>query len=122
MEGLRDHQKQTIEKGYMDPLVDDPAEQALRVLLGKDTNTLTEGLRGAWTRFLIASLHRRPGSVAEIGDTFKSVLRQNLLADTSYDIEKQEGDPPTRSEWMEKHYPHLIDDAAEEMSVSATDD
>jgi hypothetical protein len=121
MEGLPDDQKQTIEKDYMAPLVDDPAARALRVLLGTDTSALTEALRGAWTRFLIASLHRRPGSVAEIGDTFKGVLRKNLLADTSYEAEKQEGDPPTRFEWMEKHHPHLIDDAAKEMVVRATE-
>ena len=121
MEGLPDDQKQTIEKDYMAPLVDDPAARALRVLLGTDTSALTEALRGAWTRFLIASLHRRPRSVAEIGDTFKGVLRQNLLADTSYEAEKQEGDPPTRFEWMEKHHPHLIDDAAKEMVVKATE-
>lgn len=121
MEGLPDSQKQTIEKDYMAPLVDDPAARALRVLLGTDTSALTEALRGAWTRFVIASLHRRPGSVAEIGDTFKGVLRQNLLADPSYEVEKQEGDPPTRFEWLEKHHPHLIDDAAKEMVVRATE-
>jgi hypothetical protein len=121
MDRLPEDQKQTIEKDYMAPLVDDRAAQALRVLLGTDTSALTEALRGAWTRFLIASLHRRPGSVAEIGDTFKSVLRQNLLADASYKAEKQEGDPPTRFEWMEKYHPHLIDDAAKEMVVRATE-
>jgi hypothetical protein len=121
MEGLPDDQKQTIEKDYMAPLVDDPAARAIRVLVGKDTSALTEALRGAWTRFLTASLHRRPGSVAEIGDTFKGVLRQNLLADSSYEAEKQEGDPPTRFEWVEKHHPHLIDDAAKEMVVRATE-
>ncbi len=59
--------------------------------------------------------------MAEIGDTFKSTLRQNLLADSSYETDRQEGDPPTRFEWLEKHHPHLIDDAAKEMVVRATE-
>ncbi|MGH9806499.1 MAG: DUF4238 domain-containing protein, partial [Terriglobia bacterium] len=121
MEGLPDDQKQTIEKDYMAAKVDDPAAKALRVLLGTNTNALTEEMRRAWTRFLLVSLHRRPAAVAEIGDTFRAVLRQNLLADTSYESDKQEGDPSTRFEWMEKHHPHLIDDAAKEMVVRATE-
>jgi hypothetical protein len=70
-------------KDYMAAKVDDPAAKALPVLLGTDTSALTEALRGAWTRFMIASLHRRPAAVAEIGETFKSTLRQNL-DDRSY--------------------------------------
>ena len=120
MEGLPDDQKQTIEKDYMAAKVDDPAAKALRVLLGTDTSALTEALRGAWTRFMIASLHRRPAAVTEIGDTFKSTLRQNL-DDPSYLTVMEEGDPPTAFEWVQKHHPHLIDDAAKEMVVRATE-
>jgi hypothetical protein len=120
MEGLPDDQKQTIEKDYMAAKVDDPAAKALRVLLGTDTSALTEALRGAWTRFMMASLHRRPGSVAEIGDAFKSTFRQNL-DDPSYLSVREEGDPPTAFEWVQKHHPHLIDDAAKEMVVRATE-
>ena len=121
MEGLPDDQKQRIEKDYMAAKVDDPAAKALRVLLGTDTSALTEALRAAWTRFMIASLYRRPAAVAEIGDTFKSTLRENLLANSTYESDKQEGDPPTRFEWLEKHHPHLIDDGAKEMVVRATE-
>jgi hypothetical protein len=121
MEGLPDDQKQMIEKDYMAPKVDNPAAKALRVLLGTDTNALTEALRGAWTRFMIASLLRRPAAVAEIGEAFKSTLRQNLLADSSYESYKQEGDPPTRFEWMQKYHPHVINDAAKEMVVRAVE-
>jgi hypothetical protein len=122
MKGLPDDQKQTIEKDYMAAKVDDPAAQAVRVLVGTNTSALTEPLRAAWTRFMLASLHRRPAGVAEIGDTFKSTLRHNLLlADSSYETDRQAGDPPTRFEWLEKHHPHLIDDAAKEMVVRATE-
>lgn len=122
LEGLPEGRKQTIEKDYMAPLVDDPAAQALRVLLDRDTSALTEALRIAWARFLITCLYRRPGSVAKIGDTFKGVFQQDLIADTLYEAEKQEGDPPTRFDWIEKHHPYLIDDAAKEMVVRAIED
>ena len=120
MEGLPDEQKQTIEKDYMAAKVDNPAARALRVLLGTDTSALTEPLRAAWTRFMMASLHRRPAAVAEIGETFKSTLRQNL-DDPSYLTVMEEGDPPTAFEWVQKHRPHLIDGAAKEMVVRATE-
>jgi hypothetical protein len=120
MEGLPDDQKQRIEKDYMAAKVDDPAARALRVLLGTDTSALTGPLREAWTRFMIASLHRRPAAVAEIGDTFKSTLRQNL-DDPAYQSVREDGDPPTAFEWLEKHHPHYIDDAAKEMVVRATE-
>lgn len=119
MKGLPNDQKQTIEKDYMAPKVDDPAAKALRVLLGADASALTGELRGAWTRFMIASLLRRPTAVAEIGESFKRALRQNWFADSSYGSNEQEGDPPTRFEWMQKLHPHLIDDAAKEMVVRA---
>lgn len=117
MEGRPDGQKQTIEKDYMAPKVDAPAAKALQVLLGADTSALTEELREAWTRFMIASLLRRPAGVAEIGETFKNALRRKLLADSSYELDKQEGDPPTRFEWMQKHHPHWIEDTAKQMMV-----
>ena len=121
MNGVPEHQKQTIEKDYMAAKVDDPAARALRVLLGTNTSALTEELRAAWTRFMLAALHRWPAAVAEIGDTFRGVLRQNLIADTSYETTREEDDPATAYEWLEKHHPHLIDDAAKEMVVRATE-
>jgi Protein of unknown function (DUF4238) len=121
MNGVPDDQKQTIEKDYMAAKVDDRAARALLVLLGANTSALTEELRAAWTRFMLAALYRRPAAVAEIGDTFKDVLRQNLLADTSYETTRQEGDPATAYEWLEKNHPHLIYDAAKEMLVWATE-
>lgn len=99
--------------------MDDPAAKSLRVLLCTDTSALTETLREALTRFMMASLLRRPAGVAEMGEAFKSMLRQNLFADPSYESDKQKGDPPTRFEWIQKHHPYLIDDAAKVMVVRA---
>ena len=119
MEGLPDGQRQTIEKNYMAAKVDDPAAKALRVLLSTDTSGLTETLREAWTRFIVASLYRRPAAVAEIGETFKSTIRQNLLANSLCGSDMQEDDPLSLFEWMQEHHPHVIGDAAKEMVVRA---
>jgi hypothetical protein len=122
MEGQPDGKKQSIETDYMAPIVDDPAAQALRVLLGKDMGALTEQLRNAWTRFVIASLVRLPRSVDEIADAFKGVLRQNLLEDiASYEMIKEKDDPATPFEWLEKHHPNYIDDAAKQMVVRSVE-
>jgi len=93
MEGLPDDRKQIIEKDFMTSKVDTPAAKALRVLLDTGTSALTAEQRGDWTRFMIASLHRRPAAVAEIGETFKSTLRNNLLADSQYESDQQEPFP-----------------------------
>jgi hypothetical protein len=119
MEGLPDDQKQTIEKDYLAPKMDDLAAKALRVLLGTNTSALTEALQEAWTRFMFASPLRRPAGVAEIGEAFKSTLRHNLFADSYDESDKQVGDPQTRFEWMQKHHPHLTDNAAKVMVVRA---
>ena len=108
MEGLPDDRKQIIEKDYMTAKVDTPAAKALRVLLDAGTSALTAEQRGDWTRFMIASLHRRPAAVAEIGETFKSTLQKNLLADSQYDSDDKQEPPP-----------YLIDDAAKVMVVRA---
>jgi hypothetical protein len=121
-EGQPAGKKQTIETDYMAPIVDEPAAEALRVLLGGNPSALTEKLRNAWTRFMCASLVRLPRSVNEIGDVFKDVLRQNLLDDiAAYDAMKEEGDPATPFEWLEKHHPHYLDDAAKQMVVRAVE-
>lgn len=79
---------QTVWQPQSDAL-DTPAAKALRVLLDTGTSALTAEQRGDWTRFMSASLHRRPAVVAEIGEIFKSTLRKNLLADSQYESDKQ---------------------------------
>ena len=104
MGGLPDNRKQIIEKDYMTGKVDTPAAKALQVLLDSGASALTPAQRGDWTRFMIASLYRRPAAVAEIGNTFKSAL------DPQYEPDKQEP------------FPYLIDDAAKVMVVRVIED
>jgi hypothetical protein len=118
LEGQPDDKKQSIEKDYMAPIVDDPAAHALRILLGGDKDALTEKMRAAWTRFVIASLLRRPQAVSEIANGFKEVLQHNLLDDAvGYESMKEADDPATALEWLEKNRPHYVNDAAKRMVV-----
>lgn len=103
MEGLPDDRKQILEKNYMSSKVDDPAAKALKVLLENGAIALTPEQRGDWTRFIMASLHRRPAGIAEIVETFKSSLPQDIIADSQKEPAKQELPP------------YLVDDAAKEM-------
>jgi uncharacterized protein DUF4238 len=121
LEGQPDDKKQSIEKDYMAPIVDDRAAQALRALLGGDRDALTEKMREAWTRFIMASLLRRPQSVSEIADGFKAVLRHNLLDSADYESMREADDPSTAFEWLEKNHPHYINDAAKQMVVRAVE-
>ncbi|RON71487.1 DUF4238 domain-containing protein [Pseudomonas fluorescens] len=105
MEGLPDGRKQIIEKDYMASKVDDPAAKVLKVLLDSGTSALTVQQRGDWTRFIVASLYRRPAAVAEIGETFKSALPKDVVSDSPNESDQQE--LPA----------YLVNDAAKEMVV-----
>lgn len=122
LEGQRDDKKQSIEKDYMAPIVDDPAARALRILIGGDREALTEKMRTAWTRFVMASVLRPPQAMSEIADRFKDVLQHNLLDDAvAYESMKEANDPPTAFEWLERNHPHYVKDAAKQMVVRAVE-
>ena len=62
----------------MSSIVDNHAANALRILIANNPTGITEEVRNHWTRFLIASLVRRPQSVQEAMDGFRQVLKGNL--------------------------------------------
>jgi Protein of unknown function (DUF4238) len=120
LEGAPEDRKQEIEKKYMAEIVDNRGALALKVLIARNQAKLTEKLRNDWTRFLIASLYRRPQAVNNVIDTFGDVLRKNLSEDLErYESLKEKGDPPTPFEWIEKHDPHFRSDAGKRVMVSS---
>jgi hypothetical protein len=119
LEGQPDDKKQYLEKNYMGPIVDDRAADAFRILIAGDKGALTGEMRSHWTRFLLASLLRRPLAVDQVVNTFKDLLSQNLAADAaSYRAMKLENDPPTAYEWLEKNFPHLIADRGKQVVIA----
>jgi len=122
LEGQPEDKKQDIEKNYMGPIVDDRAAQALGILVAGDKAALTGEMRSHWTRFLLASLLRRPLAIDQMVSTFKDILRQNLAADAaSYEAMKTDDDPPTAYEWLEKNFPHHIDDRGKQMVIAGVE-
>jgi hypothetical protein len=120
LEGAPEDRKQEIEQKYMAEIVDNRGALALKVLIARNPAELTEKLRNDWTRFLIASLFRRPQAVNDVIDTFSNVLRKNLSEDAGkYESLKDKGDPPTPFEWIEKHDPHFTSDTAKRVMVSS---
>ena len=119
LEGQPEGKKQDIEKNYMGPIVDDRAAQVLRILVSGDKAALTGEMRSHWTRFLMASLLRRPLALDQMVSTFKDILRQNFAADAaSYEAMKTDDDPPTAYEWLEKNLPHHILDRGKKVVIA----
>jgi Protein of unknown function (DUF4238) len=102
LSGYPEDQREVIEERFFGPVVDDPASRALKVLIERDQAKLTEELRVAWTRFMMASRVRSPDMVDEIQRVARKHLEDNLLRDPhEYDALRRDGDPPTLLEWAE---------------------
>ena len=111
LEGVPEAEKQVIEKHYMSKMVDNPAAHALQILINRDKAGLTGSVRSDWTRFLIASLYRRPEAVNKVIEVFKSVMQKNLNANPDSYKNLKEDDPPTPFEWIQKNQPHFVSNA-----------
>jgi len=81
LEGAPDDEKQDIEKKYMAPFVDNRGAVALKILIDRDGDKLTDDVRSDWTRFLLASEYRSPKQIARMAEIFAERLRENLNAD-----------------------------------------
>jgi hypothetical protein len=112
LEGYPPDKRNAIEKQFMSPLVDQPASEALQVLLAQDNSKLTHELRLGWTRFLMSLRLRNPHMVAEVTQKAKNILRQSLVAEPKeYEAVKHKTDPATFVEWVEKNTPAVIENA-----------
>ena len=110
LEGYAADQRNTIEKNFMAPVVDDPAAQALHVLIEHDNSKLTPELRQAWTRFVMSLHVRHPAGVEQITQQAAHSLRQSLLANPEeYDAVRGADDPPTLLEWVDQNVPVVLD-------------
>jgi hypothetical protein len=117
LEGAPEDQKQVIEKEYMAPAVDNRAAVALKILIDQDGGGLTDEVRIDWTRFLMASLLRRPRAINEEIEIFTNVLKNNLSDMVAYESVKKEGDPPTPFEWIQKYHSNLAGDTAKKAII-----
>jgi len=109
LEDYPPEQRQVIEKQFMGPIVDDPASKALKILIERDRQKMTEEMRVAWTRFLMSMRLRDPHTLSEVTALARQIVKTNLSKpDQEYLQAKSDSDPPTLYEWVEKHAPHVI--------------
>jgi hypothetical protein len=87
LEGQPDDKKQSIEKDYMAPIVDDPAAHALRILTGGDKDALNEKMRQAWTAIVDARMRKRAVPEAQRGLAPMTIgLGPNFVAGETVDL------------------------------------
>lgn len=119
LEGAPEDQKQVIEKDYLAPAVDNRAAVALKTLINQEGGELTDEVRSDWTRFLMASLLRRPQAINDEVAIYTNVLEQKLTDMAAYESLKKEGDPPTPFEWIQKYHPNIASDTAKRAVIAS---
>jgi hypothetical protein len=119
LDGESDEKKQTIEKDYMSPIVDNRAAIALKMLIAQQEID-SEEIRSHWTRFLMASLVRQPQAIKQTLSDFTETLRKNLAdATEEYQAWKTDADPATPFEWLEVNKKHVVKDTPKRVMVAS---
>jgi Protein of unknown function (DUF4238) len=111
LDGVPAEMRNSIERVFMGPMVDGPAADGMRVLLGEAPGPLSIDGRTAWVRFLVSLMCRTPRQFAALKSDGAATLRAELQANPE-EYEKIRGpdDPPTFLEFIQdKKLDHLID-------------
>ncbi|MBK7616738.1 MAG: DUF4238 domain-containing protein [Burkholderiales bacterium] len=98
-----------LERDFMGPVVDEPAAIAHRVMLTHGIDTLTEGQRRDWARFLVCQMMRVPKMVAHVKLRGRDILMRGdepVAADALLPGEPQ----VSLANWLLEHKPTLFDD------------
>ena len=109
LDGYSPEKKNLIEKEFMAATVDDPAAQAMTILIARDNSKLTPERRYNWTRFVLSLVVRNPEKLQEISrDAAKGLSKTLSVEPEQYASLRSEGDPPTLSEGVEQYAPAVI--------------
>jgi hypothetical protein len=101
--------EQILETDFMAKAVDDPAAKALAAFVDGDASSMTEEMRIAWTRFLMAINLRSPHSLAHVTSSAHDIVQTNLTEKPEeYLAIKSEDDPPNFYEWLQENAPHYM--------------
>lgn len=101
LEGVPADKRNSIERDFMGPVVDDPAARALRLMLREEEGDFTFDMRAAWTRFLMSLLVRLPPLLAKIEvDGAATLIAEMQRAPKDYEALRRPSDPPTLQEFM----------------------
>ncbi|EGD60689.1 hypothetical protein Y88_1770 [Novosphingobium nitrogenifigens DSM 19370] len=112
LKGAPAGQRNALERDFMGPEVDDPASQALRLLLSETPVDLPMDMRQSWVRFLMSLFVRLPVQLADIRADAARTLREEFAAKLEeYEAIRRPGDPESFLEWIETKDPgHLFED------------
>ncbi len=101
LEGAPAKKRNSIEREFMGPVVDDPAAKALRLMLREDEGEFTIERRVAWTRFLMSLLVRLPPLLSKIeADGDAALISEMERAPEEYEALRKPGDPLTPQEFL----------------------
>lgn len=101
--------EQILETEFMAKAVDEPASKALTALIDGDALSMTEEMRIAWTRFLMAMNLRSPHSLVHISSSAHDIVQTNLTANPEeYMAIKSHDDPPNFYDWLQENAPHYL--------------
>lgn len=101
LKGVAPEHRNAIERDFMGPEIDDPAAQALRVLLGEKPLDFPMALRMAWVRFLMSLLVRLPGQLRKIkADATQTLATEMARRPEDYEQIRRPTDPPTLMEFL----------------------
>jgi len=92
---------------------------ALKILIDRDGDKLTDDVRSDWTRFLLASEYRGPQKIASMAEIFAARLKENLNSDPRNYAAIKGSEAATPYEWIEKNEPHLVQDAARHAAIGS---
>jgi hypothetical protein len=112
LDGYPEDQQQVIEEKFFGPVVDEPASRALKVLIELGPLSLTDEMRVAWTRFLMAARVRGPEMIKKIQNEARRDMDEALLRDPhEYDAVRRDGGPSTLLELAEQICKPRIDNS-----------
>ncbi|MBX3502116.1 MAG: DUF4238 domain-containing protein [Alphaproteobacteria bacterium] len=104
-----DTERHIIEESLFSP-IDNAAAPIHRKMLQLEDCDLTPDERAAWAVFLIAANARVPGIVNEARAKYAASAREAFLKNPDeYERAKGSASEATFVEWIDKHYPGLID-------------
>jgi hypothetical protein len=112
LDGYPEDQRQVIEEQFFARVIDDPAAHALKALIEHSPSRLTDDMRVAWTRFLMAARVRSPEMIKKLQSEGRRDMEEALLRDPhEYEAVRREGGPSTLLELAEQVCKPRIDNS-----------
>jgi hypothetical protein len=108
LEGLPPEVRASIETDYMGPQIDQPASEALSLLLSFKLPT-TDPMKRAWARFLMSLALRNPQTLGALNADMRwQLVAQQCIKPEAREKYRASGDPRGIEAWLDSLLPHLL--------------